>query len=317
MSRLLRIGPLKQSLTETLEERYDVVALPNAVTDASERDAFLAEHAGGVRVLVTSGLDVVDRPLLHALPELGAVINFGVGHDHIDVAAAAERGVVVSNTPDVLDDCVADTAVGLVIDVMRGLSAADRFVRAGAWPTSGAFPLMRQVSGARVGILGLGRIGQAIATRLEAFGCPISYHNRHRVDGVEYAYATSPAALAASVDVLVVATAGGPSTRHLVDRSVIAALGPDGFLINVARGSVVDEDALVAALVAGELAGAGLDVYAEEPSVPDELVRMHNVVLLPHLASATVETRGAMERLVLENLEAFLADGRLLTPVEP
>jgi lactate dehydrogenase-like 2-hydroxyacid dehydrogenase len=250
-----------------------------------------------------------------ALPRLGAVVNFGVGYDTTDVDAAAARGIGVSNTPDVLTDCVADTAVGLMIDVMRQFSAADRYVRAGRWPVAGNYPLTRQVSNTRVGIIGLGRIGTAIAKRLSAFGCSIAYHNRHEVQGSPYRYVDSPVGLARDVDVLVVAAAGGSGTQHLINREVLDALGADGFLVNIARGSVVDEAALVDALTAGRLAGAGLDVFADEPNVPTELLAQNNVVLLPHVASGTVETRLAMERLTLRNLDEFLSNGHLVTPV--
>ena len=221
----------------------------------------------------------------------------------------------MSNTPDVLTDCVADTAVGLMIDTLRQFSASDRYVRAGRWPVEGNYPLTRQVSNTRVGIIGLGRIGSAIAKRLSAFGCTISYHNRHEVEDSPYTYVGSPVELAAAVDVLVVAAAGGSGTQKLVSREVIDALGPRGYLINIARGSVVDEEALVSALVDGRLAGAGLDVFADEPNVPEVLLSMDNVVVLPHVASGTVETRAAMEDLTLRNLNSFLESGRLVTPV--
>jgi lactate dehydrogenase-like 2-hydroxyacid dehydrogenase len=250
-----------------------------------------------------------------ALPNLGAVVHFGVGYDTTDVDAAAVRGVLVSNTPDVLTDCVADTAVGLTIDVMRQFSAADRFVRAGRWPVEGNYPLTRQVSNKRVGIIGLGRIGGAIALRLSAFGCVISYHNRRPVEGSPYTYVGSPVELARAVDVLIVAAAGGSSTQRLVSREVIDALGAEGYLVNIARGSVVDEEALVDALVGGRLAGAGLDVFVNEPNVPDALLTMDNVVMLPHVASGTIETRAAMEDLTLRNLDSFLESGELVTPV--
>lgn len=311
MNRVLQVGPLKPSLAETLATTYDALVLP----DGPERAAFLAEHGSSVAVAITSGRTGVGPELMRALPALGAVVNFGVGYDTTDVAQAAERGILVSNTPDVLTDCVADTALGLTIDVLRGLSAADRFVRRGAWPSEGTFPLMHRVSGKSVGILGLGRIGRAIATRFEAFGCTISYHQRTELSDVAYAYAATPRELAASVDVLVVATAGGSGTRGLVDRDVLTALGPDGYLVNIARGSVVDEDALVELLVEGRLAGAGLDVFTDEPKVPQSLVDLDNVVLLPHVGSGTVETRAAMEQLTLDNLAQFLADGTVLTPV--
>lgn len=309
--RILQVGPLKPSLAATLTDRYDALVLP----DDESRAAFLAEHGPSIGAVVTTGRTGVPGDLMAQLPALGAVVNFGVGYDTTDVEAAAARGVLVSNTPDVLTDCVADTAIGLAIDTLRGLSAADRFVRRGDWPEVVTYPLTRKVSGKRVGILGLGRIGQAIATRFEAFGCPISYHSRSEVPGSPYTYAASPAQLAADVDILVLATSGGSGTQHLVDRKVLEALGPEGYLINIARGSVVDQDALVELLLEGGIAGAGLDVYTEEPTVPAELMALDNVVLLPHLASGTVETRAAMEQLTLDNLDRWLADGTVLTPV--
>lgn len=312
MTHVLQVGALKPALAERLRASYGAPVLP---TDPAERAAWLAEHGGAVTAVVTSGRFGVDRALMDRLPALTAIVSFGVGYDTTDVAAATARGVAVSNTPDVLTDCVADTAVGLAIDTMRQLSAADRFVRRGAWPAAGDFPLTRRISGARVGILGLGRIGQAIATRLEGFGCRISYHSRRPVAGSPYSYEPTATALAAAVDLLVVATPGGSGATHLVDREVLEALGPDGFLVNIARGSVVDEDALVDLLVNGRLAGAGLDVFAREPEVPAALLGLDSVVLLPHLASGTVETRAAMVDLTLANLDSWLTRGRLVTPV--
>ncbi|MFI5509042.1 2-hydroxyacid dehydrogenase [Mycobacterium sp. NPDC051804] len=306
---VLQVGPLKPSLAQTLQDDYAAYVLPD---DPAE---FLAEHGSEIRAVVTSGRTGVDAALMAALPNLGAVVNFGVGYDTTDVDAAAARGVGVSNTPDVLTDCVADTAVGLLIDTLRQFSASDRYVRAGRWPVDGNYPLTRQVSNTRVGIIGLGRIGGAIAKRLSAFGCTISYHNRHEVEGSPYTYVGSPVELAAGVDVLVVAAAGGAGTTKLVSGEVIDALGSRGYLINIARGSVVDEEALVSALIDGRLAGAGLDVFADEPNVPQELLSMDNVVVLPHVASGTVETRAAMEELTLRNLNSFLESGQLVTPV--
>jgi lactate dehydrogenase-like 2-hydroxyacid dehydrogenase len=309
---VLQVGPLNQSLAQTLQDDYAAHVLPD---EAVERDAFLSSHGPEITAVVTSGRTGVDATLMSALPNLGAVVNFGVGYDTTDVDAATARGVAVSNTPDVLTDCVADTAVGLMIDVMRKFSASDRYVRAGRWPVEGMYPLTHQVSNTKVGIIGLGRIGGAIAKRLSAFGCAISYHNRHRVADSPYDYVSSPEELARRVDVLVVAAAGGSATRKLVSRNVIDVLGPDGYLVNIARGSVVDEDALVEALSTGGLAGAGLDVFADEPNVPEALLSMDNVVLLPHVGSGTVETRAAMEALTLRNLDSFLASGELVTPV--
>lgn len=306
---VLQVGPLKPSLAQTLQDDYAAYVLPDEPAD------FLAEHGNEIRAVVTSGRTGVDAELMAALPNLGAVVNFGVGYDTTDVDAAAARGVGVSNTPDVLTDCVADTAVGLLIDTLRQFSASDRYVRAGRWPVDGNYPLTRQVSNTHVGIIGLGRIGSAIAKRLSAFGCTISYHNRHEVEGSPYTYVGSPVELAAGVDVLVVAAAGGAGTKKLVSSDVIDALGSQGYLINIARGSVVDEEALVSALTDGRLAGAGLDVFADEPNVPQALLSMDNVVVLPHVASGTVETRAAMEELTLRNLNSFLESGQLVTPV--
>ncbi|TRW86283.1 2-hydroxyacid dehydrogenase [Mycolicibacterium sp. 018/SC-01/001] len=309
---VLQVGPLKPSLEQTLVKEYGARTLPES---SDKRATFLAEHGAEITAVVTSGRTGVDAELMAALPHLGAVINFGVGYDTTDVNAAAARGIGVSNTPDVLTDCVADTAVGLLIDTLRQFSASDRYVRAGRWPVDGSYPLTRQVSNTRVGIIGLGRIGTAIAHRLSAFGCTISYHNRNRVADSPYAYAASPVELARGVDVLVIAAAGGDGTRGLVGREVIDALGADGYLINIARGSVVDEEALVSALLQRKLAGAGLDVFAHEPKVPEVLFGLDTVVLLPHVASGTVQTRAAMEALTLRNLESYLSTGELVTPV--
>jgi lactate dehydrogenase-like 2-hydroxyacid dehydrogenase len=303
--RVAMVGRLGPALVAALQQEYDAPELGELDAQASAR----------VEVVVTSGGWGVRREHLERLPGLRAIVNFGVGYDSTDVAEAGRRGVVVANTPDVLTDCVADTAVGLVIDVMRGLSAADRFVRRGEWAGGRVPDLARRVTGARVGILGLGRIGLAIARRLAGFDATISYHNRSRRYDVGYAYAAGPRELAAGCDVLVVAAAGGEGSRGLVDASVLEALGPGGFLVNVARGSVVDEGALVAALEADRLAGAGLDVFADEPHVPAALLGRDDVVLLPHVGSATVETRAAMTELVLANVTRFLDDGTLLTPV--
>jgi lactate dehydrogenase-like 2-hydroxyacid dehydrogenase len=284
--------------------------------EARLRSAFevVGEPSDGVVAAVTTSRFGLDAARLDALPSLGAIVHFGVGYETTDVAYARARGVVVGNTPDVLTDCVADLAVGGLIDVMRRLSAADRFVRRGDW-VRGQFPLAVRVTGRRVGVLGLGRIGRAVAHRLEGFDARLGYHSRRRVPGVPYRFFESPVALAAASEVLVVATSGGGGSAGLVSAEVLAALGPAGFLVNVARGSVVDEAALVAALSTGGIAGAALDVFADEPRVPESLCALDNVVLLPHIGSATVETRAAMADLVFANLARFMADGTLVTPV--
>jgi len=308
--RVLQVGPLLPSLEKTLREQYEVERLPR---DAG-KEKFLTEHGPSFAAVVTTARVGVDVDLLRALPGIGAIIHFGVGYDSTDVVAAHARGVVVSNTPDVLTECVADLAVGALIDIMRRLSAADRFVRRGEWQ-QGAFPLTARVHGKRVGILGLGRIGRAVARRLQGFDMEVLYHNRHEVEGVDYSYVDSPKSLASACDALVVTTAGGEGTRGLVSASVLEALGPRGYLVNVSRGTVIDQQALVEAVLRGKIAGAALDVFVDEPNVPSELLDRDDVLLLPHIASATHETRQAMAQLVLSNLDQFMSDGTLVTPV--
>lgn len=310
---VLQVGPLMPTVQESITEEYGAVRLPD---DATERNEFLRVHGASFEAAVTSGKVGVGTDLMRALPNLRAVINFGVGYDTTDVSQATERGITVSNTPDVLNDCVADTAVALYLDVLRKVSTADRYVRRGDWLSRGNFPLATKASGRKVGILGLGRIGRVIARRLEGFECEISYHSRNAVADVDYRYAASPIELAAGCDVLIVAAAGGSGSAGLVDAHVINALGPEGYLINIARGSVVDEEALVAALLAGRLAGAGLDVFADEPKVPEDLLSLDNVVLLPHLGSGTHETRADMAELTIANLRSYVTTGSVLTAVQ-
>lgn len=307
---LLQVGPLLPALQEALAARYDVLRL----WEAPDRAALLAKRGAAVAALVTSGVHGATRDLMSALPGLKAVFSFGVGYDSIDIAAARDLGVVVSNTPGVLDDCVADTAFALLIDVARGISAADRFVRRGDW-RQGKFPLTSRLAGKTCGIVGLGNIGKAIALRVTAFGMEVAYHGRQPQPGVPYRYEADLEALARAADFLVLSLPGGPATDGLVDARILAALGPDGYLINIARGSVVDEPALVEALRTGTLGGAGLDVFADEPAVPEALLALDNVVLTPHLGSGTRETRQAMADLVLANVEGYFATGALVTPV--
>nr|WP_183358781.1 2-hydroxyacid dehydrogenase [Garicola koreensis] len=306
---LLQVAPLPPAVEEILDREFYVNHLPEGGTGYGA-----AQNAGDVVAVVTTSPVGASGALMKSLPNLEAVVNFGVGYETTDVDTARQLGIAVSNTPDVLTDCVADLAVGLTIDVTRGISAADRYVRRGQWP-EGAHPLGRRVSGLRVGVIGLGRIGRAIARRMEAFGNTVSYHSRRRVEDVPYYWHESVSVLAAESDVLIVAVSGGPSTESLVSRDVLDALGPDGFLINIARGSVVDEDALIHALVERRIAGAALDVFGHEPHVPEALFELDNVVLTPHLGSATVETRQAMADLFLENVRMFMSTGRVRTPV--
>ncbi len=300
-------GPLLDSLERMLKDEYSVVRLPDDVESLDPAEA------AKVRAVVTSGRVGVPSALMAALPNLEIVTNFGVGYDTTDVAQAVARGIRVTNTPDVLTDCVADTALALMLDVFRRFGASERFLRDGEWESRG-FPLTRRFSGSTVGVLGLGRIGQAIARRAAAFDATILYTTRRPVEGVAWEHVASAVDLARRSDVLVVAVPGGAATENLVDAEVIRALGPDGYLVNIARGSVVDEDALVAALESGEIAGAGLDVFAHEPHVPERLIR-DDVTLLPHVGSGTHETRNDMRDLTLANLRAHLAGDPLPTPV--
>lgn len=310
--QILRVGPVNPSVAQSLEDEFASLVLPEPGT---EREEFLSTHGQQIRVAVCSGRFGVDTQLMQQLLNLEAIINFGVGYDATDVQQAEARSIKISNTPDVLNDCVADTALGLYLSTLRGLSSAERFVRQGSWEPGKNFPLATRASGKKVGILGLGRIGQAIASRLEAFGCEIHYHNRNQKSDSSYMYHQSAAELAAATDVLIVAAAGGPGSAKLVSSEVLEAIGPDGFIINIARGSVIDEQALVQALASGSIAGAGLDVFEKEPSIPAELLSLENVVLLPHIGSGTRETRADMASLTLDNLRQYLADRTLITPI--
>lgn len=276
--------------------------------------AEFAKVAPRIRAISGGGESRVPRSLLDQLPALEMISVFGVGYDGYDLAAIKERGIALTNTPDVLTDDVADMGMVLMLSISRRIPQADRFVRDGLWP-QGPMPLARKVSGARLGIVGLGRIGQAIARRAEGFGMSISYTTRTPRTDVPYAYFPSPAALAAQVDFLMVITPGGAATKGLINAEVLAALGSKGYLINVARGSVVDQDALIRALDEGVIAGAALDVYADEPNVPQSLRERDNVVLTPHAASATWQTRQAMADLAFANLQAHFAGQPLLTRV--
>jgi lactate dehydrogenase-like 2-hydroxyacid dehydrogenase len=275
----------------------------------------LREHGDEFTVLITTGTHGADKALIDALPNLKAICSLGVGYDAIDLDAVRARGVMLSNTPDVLNDCVADLAIGLLIDAVRGISASDRHVRRGDWPRVGpTMPSMR-VSGKRLGMLGMGRVGQVIARRAVGFDMDIRYHTRSVNPQLPWHHEPSLLTLAQWCDFLVVACPGSPETYHLVSAEVLKALGPNGYLVNIARGSVVDEKALVAALDNGQLGGAGLDVFENEPEVPAELLRNERVVVLPHVGSATRETRAAMCELVLRNVERFVTEGGLVTPV--
>ncbi len=296
---------------EALEKAYTL----HKLFEAKDLDAFLEEVAPRIRAIATGGHNGASAALIDALPKLEIISSVGVGTDAIDVAHAKERGVIVCNTPGVLDDDVANLAIALLLAVSRKLVSYDRYVREGRWAREGHPPLTRSIAGSKVGILGMGRIGQTIAEKLKVFHCEMAYHTRNPRPDLPYRHEPDLAKLAADSDVLIVIVPGGRGTEKLVDRRVIDALGPDAILINVARGSVVDEDALVAALKEGRLGGAGLDVFVDEPNVPPALFAMENVVLQPHQGSATVETRRAMGDLMLNNLAAHFAGEKLLSPL--
>ncbi|KQN15822.1 2-hydroxyacid dehydrogenase [Sphingomonas sp. Leaf28] len=270
-----------------------------------------ADPPATTRAIVGGGTSVVDTALLDRLPVLEIVAIHGVGHDAIDLAATRARGVVVTTTPDVLTDDVADLAIGLMLAVQRRIVANDRAVREAGWQV----PLARRASGRRIGIYGLGQIGKAIAARARPFARELHYTARTAKTDVEGVFHADIASLAAACDVLILAAPGGAATRHIVDAAVLAALGPDSILVNIARGSLVDEPALVAALRSGVIAGAGLDVFADEPVVPDALVAMEQVVLSPHQGSGTVVARADMAALVVANLDAHFAGSPPLTPL--
>ncbi len=249
------------------------------------------------------------------LPRLEIIANLGVGYDGIDLVAAADRGVIVTNTPDVLTEEVADTTIGLLLMTVRELSAAERHLRAGRWPTTGPHPLSASLRDRTVGIVGLGRIGLAIARRLDAMKVPVVYHTRHPRPDVPYRHYADLRRMAADVDVLLTIVPATAETKNMIDRSVLEALGSNGIFINVGRGSIVDEPALIAALRDRTIHSAGLDVFANEPHVPEELMALPNAVLLPHVGSASVYTRNAMGQLVVDNLRSWFHDGKPLTPV--
>ena len=307
MFTVLKVARLPDMLSEGLHARYEVLECSES---GSELDA---SKARGIRALVANGESRVRSHLIGRLPDLQVIVVFGVGYDGIDVAAARARGIVVTHTPDVLTDDVADFAITLMLGTARRIAKADQFVRSGQWQ-QGPFGFTRKVSGARLGIVGLGRIGMAIARRAAAFDMRISYHGRRPL-AVDYPYYASLTELAAAVDFLLIAVGGGESTRHLVDAKVLAALGSKGILINVGRGSVVDEAALASALAQGRLLGAGLDVFEDEPRPHPGLLELDNVLLAPHMASATWDTRRAMSDLTLANLAAHFSDAAYPTPI--
>jgi len=304
---------LATRLPGPVETALDAAYTTHRLQQAEDKSAFLAALAPKIRVMATMGK--ADAALMDALPNLKLISSFGVGYDGVDVGHASKRGVTLTNTPDVLNDDVSNLAVLLVLAVTRNFTFNERYLRAGRWPREGDPPLSHAIRDRTVGIIGLGRIGKVLATKLRVFGCRIVYHGRSEQTGLPYQYYPSLVDMARDADVVIAMCPGGEATRGIVNAEVLEALGPEGIIVNVARGSVVDEDALVAALKAGKVGGAGLDVFAHEPNVPETLIGMDNVVLQPHQGSATQETRRAMWDLVVDNIAAFFAEKPLLTPV--
>jgi lactate dehydrogenase-like 2-hydroxyacid dehydrogenase len=307
---ILILGGFHPNVAPALEKLYTC----HRLWEAADPEAMLREVGEAVTIVATNSGRGVSRELMDRLPNLKLIACFGVGLDRIDVAYASERGVQVSNTPGVLTEDVADMALGLTLATLRQMVAADRFVRQCGW-NKGPRGVSDSLQGKRVGLIGLGAIGKAIAKRFVPFNTTLAWHGPRPKPEVPYTYYADPVALAANVDVLVAACPGGEATRGIVSREVIAALGPEGYFINIARGTVVDQAALVDALSHGRLAGAGLDVYDSEPDVPETLLALDSVVLQPHVASATRQTRLRMAQLVIDNIAAYVARQPLLTPV--
>lgn len=308
---VLIAGGLLPHVLEHLQERYQV-HMPD---DRRPMDELLKEVGPRIRAIATGSTYPVTAALIDACPNLEIIASLSVGTDAIDVAHAKSKGVMVTNTPDVLNDDVANLVVALVLATTRRLVEFDRYVRDGRWVREGSAPFGRGIAGRQVGIVGLGRIGKDIARKLEVFGCKLAYYGRSEQPGVPYRYYRDLVELARDSAILIVMVPGGKGTEKLINGRVIDALGPDGILINASRGSVVDEKALVEALEEGRLGGAGLDVFANEPHVPEALLRMSNVVLQPHQGSATTETRRAMGDLVLANLAAHFEGRKLPSPL--
>ncbi|KAK6914879.1 D-isomer specific 2-hydroxyacid dehydrogenase, NAD-binding domain [Dillenia turbinata] len=307
---VLMASPVNPYLEQELDKRFNLFRL----WEYPSKPEFLKSHSQSIRAVVGGVSAGADAELIQALPKLEIVASFSVGLDKIDLPKCKEKGIKVTNTPDVLTEDVADLAIGLILATLRRICECDRYVRKGLWK-KGDFQLTTKFSGKTVGIIGLGRIGMAIAKRAEAFRCPVSYYTRSEKSDCKYKYYPSVVELASNCQILVVACPLTGETRHIINREVIDALGPKGFLINIARGPHVDEPELVSALIEGRLGGAGLDVFENEPYVPEELFKLDNVVLLPHVGSGTIETRQAMADLVIGNLEAHFLNKPRLTPV--
>ncbi len=307
--KVLVVGKFFPSVVEQLGQVFELMVLEERSQLETTDDSELTDVIG----IATHGWAPVE--LIDRLPALKLISSFGVGYDGVAADYAATKGIIVTHTPNVLNDDVANTTIALILTTMRRIVEQDRYLRDGKWKSQGNAPLTRSIRGKTVGIVGLGRIGEAIAEKLSVFKCRTVYHSRNEKTGVPYDYYGNLVEMAGDCDVLIAITPGGPATDKLINREVMEALGPEGTLINVARGTVVDEVELVKALADGRLGAAGLDVFEQEPHVPEELFAMDNVVLTPHVASATWETRQAMADLVVENLITFGRDGSVVSPV--
>lgn len=306
---ILQMCPLSPKLDAALAADFQI----HRLWEQADAPGYLEQHGQRITGVATAAPTGVMPSIMTALPALQVVSCRGVGLDKIDLEAAQQRGIQVAGTFGTLSDCVADLAFALLLDCARQLSAADRYVRAGKWQQA-RYPLTTRLSGKRLGIVGLGQIGRMVAKRASGFDMQVAYTNRRRADGVAYRFEPELVELARWSDFLVITAAGGADTHHLIDARVLEALGPNGYLVNVSRGSVVDEAALLEALLEGRIAGAGLDVFEHEPNIAQAFLSLDNVVLAPHMGSGTVETREAMEDLVLENLRAFFNEGQVRTP---
>lgn len=309
--KILMMGPIPAAQMQVLEENYAVTRL----WQESDPEKALGGVKDDVTAIVSTVFGKVSAKLIHALPNLEIISHFGVGYDSIDIAAARQRGIVVTNTPDVLTDDTADMGMALTLAVFRRIVEGDIYVRSGQWAKKGAMPLGRALRGRRMGIVGLGRIGQAVAQRAAAFGVDIAYTGRQKKAGVDWPFYPDVRTLAEACQILMICCAYTPETHHLVDMPVLKALGREGVVVNIARGKIIDEQALIDALQSGLIAGAGLDVFENEPDVPSSLCRLDNVVLQPHQGSATHETRAAMAQLVVDNLRMYFEKAEVLTPV--
>jgi lactate dehydrogenase-like 2-hydroxyacid dehydrogenase len=309
---VLLIGARKSVIVGGLDPKVTL----HYLLEAKDHDAFIKSVSDKIRAIaVAYTANKVDANFMQRFPKLEQISSFGVGYDHIDAKWAGAHGIIVTNTPEVLNEEVADTALGLLLCAVREFPQAERFLRAGKWP-QGQYPLTKATLRNRtVGMVGMGRIGKAIARRLEAFSVPVVYHSRNPQPGVSYKYYPKLIDMARDVDTLMVIVPGGPATANMINAEVLKALGPNGILINMARGSVVDEPALIEALKKRTIYSAGLDVFAKEPQVPKELMEMDHIVLFPHLGSSTEVTRAAMDQLVVDNILAWAAGKPPLTPV--